>query len=229
MQLQDNISSEFDRFSTNYTSDMQRFVPHYKELMLALVKYLPTGFNPKRILDLGCGTGNCTALLKAHFPDSEYTLVDASSEMIKICQDRFSSQKIQYQQSFFQELNFDSGSFDLIVAGFSLHHLKSEEKQALFPRMAQWMRKNGLFTYSDLMVDRKDDKLHNQLLEEWKQFTIESQVQQSEWDWLMEHYNTYDFPDDPHSQINWLNEAGFSKAEIVWQADKYWTNVLAGV
>ena len=61
--------------------------------------------------------------------------MDASSDMLDMCQQRFKGRKIDYIAAYFQDLAFKEGEFDLIVATLSLHHLKSEEKQAIFPRI----------------------------------------------------------------------------------------------
>ena len=42
-------------------------------------------FTPKNILDLGCGTGLLTSLLKKRYNDSRIISVDFSSEMLKTC------------------------------------------------------------------------------------------------------------------------------------------------
>ena len=38
--------------------------------------------NPTEIVDLGCGTGNSTALLAQRWPDASLTGVDGSTEML---------------------------------------------------------------------------------------------------------------------------------------------------
>ncbi len=227
MQLQDDLSSEFDHFSANYTADMTRLVPHYQALLLAMVDRIPSDFKATRILDLGCGNGNCTARLLKRFPKGEYNFVDASAEMLRHCQKRFPTINARYHQSYFQELSFPENSFDLIVAGFSLHHLKGPEKQPFFKQARSWLTPNGLLTFSDLMIDRNNEAIHAPFLREWQRFTFDNQSTPAEWEWLMDHYNTYDFPDDAQLQLQWLENAGFASAKITWQADHYWTSIAA--
>ncbi len=39
--------------------------------------------NPKKILDIGCGPGNSTAVLKQHFPEAGVIGIDNSPNMIE--------------------------------------------------------------------------------------------------------------------------------------------------
>ena len=135
MKLQDNIANEFDHFADNYTEDMIKCVPHYLQLITSLSECLPKNIIVKSILDLGCGNGNVTSQLLKSFPQAEFTLIDASSQMIDICKNRFDGHKMNFVESYFEDWNFPEDSYDIIAAGFSLHHLDSDKKQWIFPNI----------------------------------------------------------------------------------------------
>lgn len=223
MKIKDNIASEFNEFSKNYTNDMIRCVPHYLKLMSSFTKYLPQDFAPKNILDLGCGNGNVTSRLLQLFPESYFTLLDASQEMINFCKEQYKAYQVEYFESYFKDYKFDDEHYDLITAGFSLHHCNPEEKKVLFKSIFRSLKKGGIFSYCDLMIN-KSKPAHLKLLNEWKTFVYKSFPDGEKWKWLMEHYDEFDKPDDYNDQIQWLKEAGFKDIRLPTKKN-YWAYI----
>jgi tRNA (cmo5U34)-methyltransferase len=87
--MKHTVTSFYDQLSSEYTELIAKCVPRYDEMLYNLFCYLPADFKPQRILDLGCGTGNLTALILAKFPDAEIYALDISPEILKKCQERF--------------------------------------------------------------------------------------------------------------------------------------------
>lgn len=220
MKIQKNIALEFNAFSKDYTRDMIACVPHYSELISSFVKHLPRNFSPMSILDLGSGNGNVTAQLLPHFPNAEYTLVDASAEMIELCKNQFADYNFNFYNCYFKDFDFFEEEYDLVVAGFSLHHCDEIEKQALFKEFFKSLRIGGIFSSSDLMISKTNPD-HPLLLEQWKQFVHVNFPDGEKWAWLMEHYETFDKPTDYSIQMKWLKDAGFRKVEFPFR-ENYW-------
>ena len=68
---------------------------------------------PKRILEIGCGTGSGTAILKANFPDARITGVDLSPEMVRIATAKVPG--VTFEPADASRLPFADGSFDLVA------------------------------------------------------------------------------------------------------------------
>jgi ubiquinone/menaquinone biosynthesis C-methylase UbiE len=68
---------------------------------------------PARILEIGCGTGSATRVLKARFPDARITGVDLSPEMVRIAQAKV--QGVTFQPADASRLPFPEASFDLVA------------------------------------------------------------------------------------------------------------------
>ncbi|SDS28731.1 class I SAM-dependent methyltransferase [Gramella sp. MAR_2010_147] len=225
MKNEKDIAIEFNEFSKNYTNDMIGCVPHYRDLVSSFGKFLPRDLNPEAILDLGCGNGNITAQLIPHFPEAVFNLVDASSEMLDLCRKQFNNYTVNFHNSYFKDFCFQKDHYDLVVAGFSLHHCNTKEKQSLFRKIYSSLKSGGVFCYSDLMIN-KTNPAHPALLKEWGDFVNSNFPGGEKWDWVMEHYRIYDKPEDYHLQIEWLEQAGFNNIQIPYR-DGYWIYLQA--
>lgn len=224
-KIKDTLSSEFDAFSVNYTADMVDVVPHYKRLMSCFNECLPHDLNPKHILDVGAGNGNSTAAIINRFPNAHFSFLDASEEMLAICKQRFHNVNTRFVQSYFSDAKFEQNQHDLILAGFSLHHCKAEEKKFLFKQFKEALRTGGVLAMSDLFIS-KSDEAHPQHLTEWEDFINSNDPSGEKWLWLKEHYDKFDSPHNFESQKEWLLEAGFTSVELGW-SEGYWMHVLA--
>lgn len=225
MSTEKNIALEFNEFSKNYTNDMIACVPCYSELISGFTKYLPDNFNASNILDLGCGNGNITMQLLSRFPAANYTLVDASTQMIELCRNLFRENKVSYVNKYFNEFEFEKEAYDLVVAGFSLHHCEDNEKKSMFRKIYSSLIQGGIFSYSDLMIS-KEDPYHPLMLKEWKEFVHKTFPDGEKWNWIMEHYEVFDRPSDYQQQIKWIKEAGFLDIQTPIKKD-YWVYLQA--
>lgn len=79
--------------------------------------------HPRRILDLGCGTGSTTLLLKKAFPQAEVIGLDLSPYMLVVAEDkaRQAGQAIQFKQANAEQTGFTDASFDLVTASLLFH------------------------------------------------------------------------------------------------------------
>jgi trans-aconitate methyltransferase len=67
--------------SKDYNKFIHRAVPRYPEMLWAIFQYIPKDLKPKRILELGCGTGNLSELIVKTYPNAEKVLVDISEKV----------------------------------------------------------------------------------------------------------------------------------------------------
>jgi len=225
MKIGETIALEFNVFSKNYTNDMIGCVPHYLALIASFTNHFPANFNPRSILDLGSGNGNITAQLIPYFPDATYTLVDASAEMIQVCRSHLKDYDVIYANEYFNDFLFEEENYDLIVAGFSLHHCDENEKQSLFKNIHMSLKKGGIFSYSDLMISKTNPD-HTMLLRQWEVFVNNNFSDENKWTWLMNHYEAFDKPTDYLVQLEWMRTAGFMDIQISFQKE-YWMHLQA--
>ena len=165
-------------------------------------------------------------MLLKKFPEAQYTLLDASSDMLAICRKRFPGENITYIRSYFRDYTFPDRQFDLIAAGFSLHHIDGTDKQWIFPLLYDALKEGGIFTCSDLMVNKNSGE-HERFIEEWKTYINASYPDGEKWAWMTEHYDAFDRPDAYDDQVSWLRTAGFRHIGTGWR-EGWWVNLIAG-
>lgn len=78
---------------------------------------------PRRILDLGCGTGSTTIMLKQAFPDAEVIGLDLSPYMLlrSFHKSESAGLNIEWQQGNAENTKFADASFDLVTASLLFH------------------------------------------------------------------------------------------------------------
>jgi trans-aconitate 2-methyltransferase len=94
---------------------------------------------PRRIVDLGCGTGTVTAIAKARWPNAHITGVDNSQAMLDRA--RTAVPDVEWQLA---DLNHWTPSEppDLIVSNAALHWL--DDHHTLFPRLLSQLAPGGV-------------------------------------------------------------------------------------
>ena len=98
-----------------------------------------------------------------------------------------------------------------------MHHLVADEKVHLFTTLFASLREGGILGVADLFVDRTDKPTHRAFMEEWKNFALSNGNDIETWNWLEDHYLTYDFPETPEFYRESLLNAGFSKVDYSWK------------
>jgi ubiquinone/menaquinone biosynthesis C-methylase UbiE len=72
---------------------------------------------PRRVLDLGTGTGAVAHLVAGRFPEAEVVGVDISERMIDEARRRTDSARVSYQVADAEQLPFEDAAFELVTLG----------------------------------------------------------------------------------------------------------------
>ena len=106
-----------------------------------------------QLLDLGCGAGNFTLRVLEQVSPLDCTLVDLSRPMLDRAEQRVkaaTSGSVQTIQSDMRRLSFTPSSFDVILAGQVLHHLRDDaDWQKMFEQLHHWLRPSGILFVAD--------------------------------------------------------------------------------
>lgn len=144
------IEKQFNLIAEEYDNNRKKFIPCFDDFYQGTTQFITSNIDtPKRILDLGAGTGLLSYFWFQYYPESEYVLVDIADEMLNVARKRFSGiGNVSYQILDYCK-EFPSGTFDVIASALSIHHLEHEDKQSLFERIYDALPSGGLFVNYD--------------------------------------------------------------------------------
>lgn len=154
---------------------------------------------PRRILDLGCGTGTQTLMLKKTFPDRAVMGLDLSPYMLVMAHQKAHQENlnIQWRHGRGEQTGFPDASFDLITITLLFHEIPPEISQEILCECFRLLTVGG-----EVIVLEGNHKLLRQT--EWLTHLLENSSQKSA---------------DPQQNVeNWMIQAGFSaiKTQDIW-------------
>lgn len=102
------------------------------EHIASIAGWLPVRENPRRIMDLGSGTGTGTFALLARFPEAHVTAVDASVDHLHRLREKAGEagvdDRVRTVQADLDATWPDLGRPDLVWASASLHHMADPDR-----------------------------------------------------------------------------------------------------
>ncbi len=107
---------------------------------------------PKRILDLGAGTGQMTQLLSKRYPKAQVIALDLAEEML--AQVPKSGRVFKHRRAVCADMHalpFPAGAFDLVISNFALQW--SHDVRSVMSEVARILVSGGAFVFSTLGPD----------------------------------------------------------------------------
>ncbi|BDD58729.1 hypothetical protein MAP00_003986 [Monascus purpureus] len=112
---------------------------------------------PNRIVDLGCGPGNSTAVLAARYPNAHITAIDSSPDMIKKAQ--FTVPHIKFAVEDLRTYRPSPDEpVDLFFSNAALHWLSSQERITVIKDLIETQPSGGVFAFQ--VPDNFDEPSH---------------------------------------------------------------------
>lgn len=154
-EIRRRFDAEVERFSCLETGQQATVdAPIVLELVAktAALHVRPGG----RILDLGCGAGNFTLRVMKETGPLHCHLVDLSLQMLKKAESRVAkagARSVETCQSDLRAVEFADGTFDAILAGAVLHHLREDRDwESVFRLLRKWLKPGGRLYVADLVI-----------------------------------------------------------------------------
>jgi SAM-dependent methyltransferase len=118
----------------------------------AVRRQFPT-FEPRRVLDLGCGAGHSTLPLADAFPGTEVHAVDLGAGMLRYAAARAASMgyDLHFSQRDAAHTRYPDASFDLICSTLLLHEMPRPAILAVLRECHRLLRPGGVMAHHDLL------------------------------------------------------------------------------
>jgi len=99
----------------------------------------------QRILEIGCGTGNVTILVKTLYPAIEVVGLDPDPKALDRARRKADRQRVSVEldRGFSDELHYPDESYDRVLSAFMFHHLKRDEKKQSLLEIRRVLRPGG--------------------------------------------------------------------------------------
>ncbi len=194
----------------------------HDEISAALQRFLQTlSTQPKNFLDLGCGDAYMATKILQGIALEQYWGVDLSTTALQFAKTNLNT--FSYTQHLVNEdlivaITNYVRKFDIICAGYSLHHLKYNEKQAFFNYCSKALKSESIFLMYDLV--KIEPETRKQCLQRHWQTYSQWDFSESELNSIKTHVFEQDYAESYQSLNEMAKSSGFKKMETLF-VDEY--------
>ena len=121
------------------------------EYELKILRKISSIKNIDKALEIGCGNGNGTKLIKKYFKPKDIIAIDLDEQMIKIAQKRNKDTNVSYKIMDATKLSFPDNHFDVIFDFGIIHHI-SNWKDCI-QELKRVLKPNGEIILEDLSIE----------------------------------------------------------------------------
>ncbi len=180
-------------------------------------QYRPDAFS---VLDLGCGDASVLSDVLQGRAVVNYSGVDLSAAALEIAVQNTQKSSLNARFAIGDLKSFDtvieSQTFDVIVAGFSLHHLSADEQYDFFQRCRSVLNDKGILIIYDVLRRHQEsretylDRYCQQIEQEWQGLTTEMLTA------IYGHIRSSDYPQSLQEVEAMAQEAKFNNVAVVY-------------
>jgi len=104
-----------------------------------------------RVLDLGCGTGTLTLLIKSYYPRADVVGLDGDPKVLEIARAKATRAglDVTLDNGIAYELPYADESFDRVISSLLFHHLTRENKERTLKKTFRVLRRGGQLHVAD--------------------------------------------------------------------------------
>ena len=221
----ENVKKTFEKLANEFDELIIKLIPHYNEMLEALALSIPYEKTESiKVMDLGCGTGTVSKMIREQYPNAIFSCVDLAENMIEMAKIKLGNDRVTYKLKDFYHLMFDQ-DYDVIISSLALHHLLTDnDKKDFYFKIYNNLAHNGVFFNADIVLGA-NDKLESRYLHKWKEFMYKNVSVDEVDNKVIPRHNDEDHPSRLTDQLNWLLEIGFVDVDVIW---KYYNFAVYG-
>ncbi len=197
----------FDEWAL-YHKILEKDHMYHSEIFTKICTILNSKFNGKEynLLDIGCGDAYCIEKYLTNTKLKNYCGIDNSKTALSLAKKNLSNKNIDYfllNSDFNESMDKINDRFDAILAGYSIHHLKTfDEKKRLLHKFFGKLQNGGIFILFDIIKknDESLEKYHIRYIKNCKD-TWDS-IEPKEFEQIANHIKKNDYP---LTLENWQN------------------------
>lgn len=215
-----DIEKQFNLIAEEYDGNRRKFIPCFDDFYESVTKFIVSNIDePKRIIDLGAGTGLLTYFWYQKCSNSEYVLVDIADEMLNVARKRFESiGSISHQVMNYIDKLPDT-TFDTVISALSIHHLEDEDKIKLFSRIYDSLPSGGLFINYDQFC-AEHSQMNNWFNSYWESYIANSGLSDKDIE-LWKERRKLDKECSVKQEVDMLKKSKFEIVECVYSFQKF--------
>lgn len=213
-----NAPATFEAHAAGYEGPRRRLIPPFDAFYGTAVDALSLlGRPPRRVLDLGAGTGMLAARVAERYPEAELVLVDGAPAMLEQARATLGDRATTVVADLADPL--PEGGFDAVVSALAIHHLADEDKRALFARVREALPPMGVFVNAEQVAG--PHPCFDRYYREWHEASARAAgTDDAEWAASLERM-AHDRCADVESQLAWLRGAGFDAADCLFKDHRF--------
>lgn len=145
-----DIEKQFNLIAKKYDQNRRKFIPCFDDYYESTTKMILSNIDsPKRVLDLGAGTGLLTYYWLKECKTADYVLVDIADKMLNVSRERFARLKNIHYEILDYTKQLPEEDFDAVISALSIHHLDEKQKSDLFQKIYKKLPSGGIFVNYD--------------------------------------------------------------------------------
>ena len=216
--MSDAARAAFEAHAEGYDAERRRLLPCFDAFYAAAIEAVGLCERaPRRVLDLGAGTGLLAGFVAEGFPAAEVTLLDGAAAMLAQARGRLGERASYVVGDLADPL--PKGPWDAVVSSLAIHHLDDPGKRDLFARVRAALPPGGVFVNAE-QVAGETPWLDAALVERHERAARALGATQAEWAAAAQRMS-HDLCATVEDQLAWLRSAGFADVGCLWRDGRF--------